>query len=172
MRRLRLPPFATGKRGFQSTLFDDDDRPQVNTITVAIVIAGVLVPIAFAARRAGEDWPSQLRLVQTLSIVASWDTSGEPLDLREVELIGASPCATSLSVTIALVRGPRDIGVFELEAPLGELAPRCRSWRDAGTPLLLSGDELGDAVVHGPDGYLVGRMATWSDPEPTGRSLS
>jgi hypothetical protein len=45
-------------------------------------------------------------------------------------------------------------------------------WRDAATPLLFSGDVAGEAVLYGPDGCLVGRVATWREPVPinSGRS--
>jgi hypothetical protein len=133
---------------------------------LCIVVAGVLGALGVTARRASWDWQYQLRVIRALSVIATNDEIGGPLDLWEVELVGERPCADSLSVTIAPVDRPRDIGVLILEAPLAEMAARCTLWRDAGTPLLLNNEALGSAVVHGPDGCLIGRMAQRRDLEP------
>jgi hypothetical protein len=131
-----------------------------------IVIAGLLAALGIAARRASRDWQYQLRVIRALSVIATNDEIGGPLDLWEVELVGEKPCADSLSVTIASVDRPGDIIVLVLEAPLAEMAARCTLWRDTRIPLLVSSEAPGNAVLHGPDGCLIGQMAPRRDLEP------
>jgi len=134
---------------------------------VLLIVCAVLPAFGFAARRASRDWSYQLHVVRVLGLLAWLDSPGEALDLFEPNL---SP--GSFTIAFSAVYRPQDVGLLELDAPLGELAERCAMWRDAATPLLFSGDVAGEAVLHGPDGCLVGRVATWREPVPinSGRS--
>jgi hypothetical protein len=138
-----------------------------------LILGGGFVAVLGAmARRASRDWAYQLRVIRTLALVAATHSPGEPIDLWEVELVGAKLVAGTSSVAFSPVNRPQDVGLLLLDAPLGELADRCISWCDAGTPLLFAGDAMGDAVIHGPNGCLVGRVVASSDPEPFNASLS
>jgi hypothetical protein len=46
------------------------------------------------------------------------------------------------------------------------LTEQCVTWREADIPLLYSRNALGEVVLHGPDGWLVGRV-TWLEPAQT-----
>jgi len=136
-----------------------------------LILGGLVAVLGAMARRASRDWAYQLRVIRTLAVVATTHTPGEPIDLWEVEFVVAKLGAGTSSLAFSPVNRPQDVGLLLLDAPLGEFADRCNSWRDAGTPLLFAGDATGDAVIHGPGGCLVGRVVAWSDPEPFDASM-
>jgi hypothetical protein len=146
-------------------------RLLANICGLLIIGGGLVAVLGAMARRASKDWTYQLRVIRALALVAATNSPGERIDLWEVELVEAKFGAGTFSVAFSPVNRPRDVGVLLLDAPLGEFADRCTSWCDARTPLLLSGDAMGDAVVHGPDGCLVGRIASWRDPQRFNASL-
>lgn len=133
---------------------------------VLLIVCAVLAAFGLAARRASRDWSYQLHVVRVLGLLAGLDSPGEALDLFEVVLVEPNLSPGSFTLAFSAVYRPQDVGLLELDVPLGELAERCAMWRDAATPLLFSGDVAGEAVLHGPDGCLVGRVETWREPVP------
>jgi hypothetical protein len=146
-------------------------RLLADTSGLVIIGGGLVVVLRGMTRRASTDWALQLRVIRTLALVASAHSPGEQLDLWEVEFGGGRVGAGTISVEFSPVDRPQDVGLLLLDAPLGEFADQCNSWCDAGTPLLFAADASGDAVIHGPDGCFVGRLAAWRNREPFDASM-
>jgi hypothetical protein len=128
-----------------------------------LLFGALFTALALAAARASKDWRYQLQVVRTLNLLAALDSPGEFIDLWEVVLTESNPSAGSVTIAFKSSERPFDVGVLELDVPLGDLAEVCAAWHAAETPLLFQGDAVGGAVLHGPDGYLTGRVVTWRD---------
>jgi len=90
---------------------------------------------------------------------------GELSEPWEVELVGPRLSEGSLGVSFSSVYRRQDVAFLELAVSLGDLAERCEAWRELGTPLLFFGDVIGEAVLQGPDGCVVGRVTLWNEQE-------
>jgi len=136
----------------------------VDFCSLSILGIALIAVLGSITRRSAEDWRYQLQVVRALTAVASDECATQPFELFEIQLVGNAPSAGSRSIAFSSIGRPQDVGVLLLDAPLAGMADRCRVWRDARTPLLCSGDSLGHAVVHGPDGFLEGQVTRRGDP--------
>jgi hypothetical protein len=132
-----------------------------------VCIGGLVAVLGLAFNPTWRDWSHQLRVVRTLSLVAALEYPGEFLDLWEVVVVDENLYSDSCVVAFSRTDRPQELCFLFLEAPLGELTARCAAWRDLRTPLLLDGDVLGEAILHGPDGCLIGRVTAWNESQPT-----
>jgi hypothetical protein len=130
--------------------------------------SALLRTLRLALHRAAWDWPYRIRLVQSFALIDAAEAGWQPLDLFEIRLAAQEIAVTSHSVAFTPAGHPAEIGVFELDAPLGNLAERCTDWRAAATPLLFAGNACGDAVLQGPDLCLVGHVVAWTEQSALG----
>jgi len=113
----------------------------------SLIVCAVLAAFGLAARRASRDWSYQLHVVRVLGCLLGSIRRGG-LNLFEVVLV--EPNLSPGSFTIASRPSTtKDVGLLELDVPLGELRA-VRHVRDAATPLLFSGDVAGEAVLARP----------------------
>jgi hypothetical protein len=128
---------------------------------VLLVLVLLLLVVGLALRRAASDWSYRVRVVRVLAMISALNSPGECPDLWEVVLVDPNLWDGSSTLAFASSDRPQDVGLLVLDRPLGELAERCEAWRATGTPLLFSGDSIGEAVLLGPDGCLAGRVRGW-----------
>jgi hypothetical protein len=138
-------------------------RLWVGSGEVLLVLLPLFLVVVLALRRASNDWSYRLRVVRVLAMISALNSPGESPDLWEVVLVDPNVWDGSSMLAFAPSERPQDVGLLLLDRPLGELAERCEAWRATGTPLLFSGDSIGEAVLLGPDGCLAGRVRGWRD---------
>jgi hypothetical protein len=138
----------------------------VQYLLFVIVVTGLSLVIATARARARRSWSYQLRLIVVLGYLDWLESPQRGLELSEV--LVTAPFSDSLSEELLLARvgrcGAAPI-LFRLHEPLGDRQQLCARWYEESTPLLLATDDFG-AVLHGPDGQLVGHLVQNGGAEP------
>jgi hypothetical protein len=123
-----------------------------------MVVLGLSLLIASARRRARCDWTYEVRLMVVLGYLDWLESPQRGLELSEVRL--TAPFEPSISNELLLAR-PHRCGtqpiLFRLHESMGDRRPCCTHWYEDGTSLLLASDDFG-AVLHGPDGRLLGQL--------------
>jgi hypothetical protein len=131
-----------------------------SAVEVLLIGGGLVFVVLVGYRHANKDWQHQLRAVRTLAVLSARSAPWELFDLEEVLLVEPSLSSGTFRVAFAPTDRPYDVAVVLLDEPLGELAERFIDWREQQISLLCSSDGCGGVVLHGPGGWLAGKVVT------------